>query len=183
MWKHLHIHNILLHFQHGFQSGLSCESVLIETVHDWIRAADMYRQQTQINAILLDFAKIPHKRLIIIKISLIWNENTKNWIKLFLSHQKQRVSVNGALSNNTHVTSGVPQGSVLGPVLFLLYINDINNNIQSSMRLFADDSIMYRKITSETDSNILQSDLIKLQTWSSKWQIEFKISKGVHLPI
>ena len=65
IWKHLHKHDIILHFQHGFQSGLSCESQLIETVHDWMTALD---NKTQIDAILLDFAKafdkVPHKRLL-----------------------------------------------------------------------------------------------------------------------
>ena len=62
-----------------------------------------------------------------------------------------------------------------GPVICLLDINDINNNIQSPIRLFADDSIIYRKIKSETDNSILQSDLIQLQTWSNKQQMEFNI--------
>ena len=109
--------------------------------------------------------------------------NTQNWIKSFLSNRKQRVSVNCALSDITDVTSGVPQGSVLGPVLFLLYINDINGNIKFSILLFADDSIIYRKISSKTDHEILQSDLSQLQTWSDKWQMEFNVSKCVHLPI
>ncbi len=77
--------------------------------------------------------------------------NMHNWITSFLSNRKQRVSVNGALSDITDVTSGVPQGSVLGPILFLLYINDINDineNVQSSIRLFADDNIIYSKINS-----------------------------------
>ena len=179
--KHLHKHNILLHFQHGFQSGLSCESQLIETVHDWITAMD---NKSQIDAILLDFDKVPHKRLLSKLAFYGITGNTTNWIKSFLSHRKQRVSVNGALSDNTCVTSGVPQGSVLGPVLILLNdINDINNNIQSPIRLFADDSIIYRIIKSETDNNILQSDLIQLQTWSNKWQMELNIPKCVHLPI
>ena len=145
MWKHLHKHNIILHFQHGFQSGLSCESQLIETVHDWMTAMD---NKTQIDAILLDFAKafdkVPHLRLLSKLTSYGITGNTQNWIKSFLSNRKQRVSVNGALSDITDVTSGVPQGSVLGPVLFLLYINYINGNIKSSIRLFADDSIIYR---------------------------------------
>ena len=181
MWKHT---NTTSYFQHSFQSGLSCESQLIETVHDWITAID---DKTQIDAILLDFAKafdkVPHKRLLSKLAFYGIIGNTKNWIKSFLSNKKQRVSVNGTLSDNACVTSGVPQGSVLEPVLFLLYINDINNNIQSPIRLFADDSIIYRKIKSETDNNILQSDLIQLQTWSNKWQMEFNIPKCVHLPI
>ena len=85
------------------------------------------------------------------------------------------VSVNGALSDITDVTSGVPQGSVLGPILFLPYINDINENIQSSIRLFADDSIIYRKINSNIDHQILQTDLIQLEKWSDKWQMQFNI--------
>ena len=101
----------------------------------------------------------------------------------FLSNRKQRVSVNGALSDITDITSGVPQGSVLASVLFLLYMNDIDGNIISSIRLFADDSIIYRKMSSKTDHEILQTDLNQLQTWSDKWQIEFNISKCVHLPI
>ena len=180
MWKHLHKHNIILHFQHGFQSGLSCESQLIETVHDWMTAMD---NKTQIDAILLDFAKafdkVPHLRLLS-KLTYGITGNTQNWIKSFLSNRKQRVSVNGALSDITDVTSGVPQGSVLGPVFFLLYIN---GNIKSSIRLFADNSIIYRKISSKTDHEILQTDLNQLQTWSDKWQMEFNVSKCVHLPI
>ena len=99
--------------------------------------------KTQTDAILLDFAKafdkVPHKRLLSKLSSYGITSNTHNWITSFLSNRKQRVSVNGALSDITDVTSGVPQGSVLGPILFLLYINDINENIQSSIRLFADD--------------------------------------------
>ncbi|KAI0235388.1 hypothetical protein LSAT2_014094 [Lamellibrachia satsuma] len=110
MWKHLHKHNIILHFQHGFQSGLSCESQLIETVHDWMTAMD---NKTQIDAILLDFAKafdkVPHLRLLSKLTSYGITGNTQNWIKSFLSNRKQRVSVNGVLSDITDVTSGVPQ--------------------------------------------------------------------------
>ena len=85
--------------------------------------------------------------------------------------------------DTTDVTSGVPQGSVLGPILLLPYINDINENIQSSIRLFADDSIIYRKINSNIDYQILQTDLIQLEKWSDKWQMQFNISNCVHHPI
>ena len=94
IWKHLHKHDIILHFQHGFQSGLSCESQLIETVHDWMTALD---NKTQIDAILLDFAKafdkVPHKRLLSKLTSYGITGNTHNWITSFLSNRKQRVSV------------------------------------------------------------------------------------------
>ena len=98
--------------------------------------------KTQIDAILLDFAKafdkVPHLRLLSKLTTHGITGNTQNWIKSFLSNRKQRVSVNGDLSDITDVTSGVPQGSVLGPVLSLLYINDIDGNIKSSIRLFAE---------------------------------------------
>ena len=81
IWKHLHKHDIILHFQHGFQSGLSCESQLIETVHDWMTALD---NKTQTDAILLDFAKafdkVPHKRLLSKLSSYGITSNTHNWI-------------------------------------------------------------------------------------------------------
>ena len=78
---------------------------------------------------------------------------------------------------------GITQCSVLGPILFLLYINDINENVLSSIRLFADDSIIYRNINSNIDHQILQTDLIQVEKWSDKWQMQFNISKCVHLPI
>ena len=180
IWKHLHKHYIILHFQHGFQSGLSCESQLIETVYDWMPALD---NKMHIDAILLDFAKafdkVPHKRLLSKLTSYGITGNTHNWITSFLSNRKQRVSVNGALSDITYVTSGVPQGFVLGPIRFLLYINDINENVQSSIRLFADDSIIYRNINSNIDHQILQTDLAELEKWSDKWQMQFNLSKCV----
>ena len=138
--------------------------------------------KTQIDAILLDFAKafdkVPHLRLLSKLTSYGITGNIENWIKSFLSNRKQRVSFNGALSDITDVTSGVPHGSVLGPVLFLLYID---GNIKPSIRFFADDRFIYRKISSKTDHEILQTDLSQLQAWSDKWQMEFNVSKCVHL--
>ena len=81
------------------------------------------------------------------------------------------------------VTSGVPQGSVLGPALFLIYINDITENINSQIRLFADDCLIYRPINSIEDHLILQNDLHTLVDWSNKWQMEFNIPKCTILQI
>jgi hypothetical protein len=77
--------------------------------------------------------------------------NNKNWIKSFLSNRTQAVALENTISDNADVESGVPQGSELGPVLFLIYINDITNNITSNIRLFADDCTIYRQIKTKED--------------------------------
>ena len=93
------------------------------------------------------------------------------------------VSVNGTHSSPRPVPSGVPQDSVLGPVLFLLYINDITDQIQSTMRLFADDSNVFREIKNTCDHSLLQQDLASLCEWAETWQLNFNITKCYHLGI
>ena len=85
--------------------------------------------------------------------------------------------LNGCKSKLATVISGVPQGTVLGPLLFLIYINDIVANIKSEIRLFADDCILYRKIATAHDCQILQQDMDSLFQWSKTWQMEFNVSK------
>ena len=87
------------------------------------------------------------------------------------------ITINGPHSSPANVISGVPQGSVLGPVLCILYINDIINTIHSNIRLFVDDSIIYREIRSPADHDILQTYIQKLTDWSNKWQNKFNASK------
>ena len=99
------------------------------------------------------------------------------WINVFFSNCTQIVSVKDSHSNSTNFTSGVPQGSVLGPTLFLLYINDIVDSIQSDVRLFADDSMIYRSISSESDHHILQSDLNTISKWCIDWSMELNTIK------
>ena len=100
-----------------------------------------------------------------------------------LTDRQQAVIVNGSRSTWRPVSSGVPQGSVIGRALFLLYINDINVNIQSKMRLFADDSVIYREILCQKDHDILQQDLNTLANWSRKWLMGFNIQKCAILTI
>ena len=83
----------------------------------------------------------------------------------------------GKLSNPAQVTSGVPQGTVLGTLLFLLYINDLSNNLKSSIKLFADDALLYGIVSSDVDDDQLQEDLKKLQVWQNKWQMSFNPAK------
>ena len=89
----------------------------------------------------------------------------------------------GATSKPINITSGVPQGSVLRPLLFLAYINDITTNLSSSCRLFADDCILYRKIDTPDDAKILQEDLRKLEIWEETWGMKFNIEKCMILAI
>ena len=86
--------------------------------------------------------------------------------------------IDGRFSIDAKITSGVPQGSVLGPLLFLIYINDLPNCVQNSVcRLFADDCILYQRIRSSQDSDKLQADLDQFQKWESTWLMEFSTSK------
>ena len=100
---------------------------------------------------------------------MISNNFLLSWIHAFLSNRTQLVSVNNVLSNPIEVSSGVPQGSVLGPTLFLLYINDLVDTIKhSQIMLFADDLKIFN-LSSKHD--LLQSDLNNLSLWSTKWQL------------
>ena len=89
--------------------------------------------------------------------------------RFFSLLQKQRVVVNGVKSDWAPVLSGVPQGTVLGPFLFFLYINDISSDIESELRRFADDCVCYREIKDENDTMKLQRDIDRLGSWARKW--------------
>ena len=99
------------------------------------------------------------------------------WIPSFLQDRQQRVVVNGSHSGWVHVDSGVPQGTVLGPLLFLLFIIDLPRNITSPVRLFADDCILYRTVEKPEDAEKLQQDLDTLRRWEKTWQMEFTADK------
>ncbi|XP_071945940.1 uncharacterized protein [Antedon mediterranea] len=105
---------------------------------------------------------VPHERLIAKLRAMGISGKILKWTSNFLHDRRQRVSVKGQLSCWLPVTSGVVQGSVLGPVLFLIFINDILDSINSNGKLFADDAKVYRRIRSENDAQMLQKDLDKL---------------------
>ena len=120
---------------------------------------------------------VPHNSLLVKLSGYGIQDKTLDWIGSFLSDRSQRVVVEGEQSDPAPVTSGVPQGSVLGPILFLVFINDLPKAINSSCRLFADDTIVYREISSPTDSAALQHDLEALQCWEKRWGMSFNPSK------
>jgi hypothetical protein len=100
------------------------------------------------------------------------------WIREFLLGRTHRVRVGGHLSEEVRVTSGVPQGSVLGPLLFLAYMNDISMNIESTIRLFADDCVIYRTIINKKDIENLQKDLDRLGEWAVESAMKINPSKS-----
>ena len=177
---HAKCNNILIDNQHGFRSGFSCETQLISLVEDISYAMD---NGFQTDVILLDFSKafdtVPHLRLLKKLEHYKIDSLVMNWIRSWLTQRTQSVVVNGFSSPPVSVLSGVPQGTVLGPLMFLLYINDIANGISSSIRLFADDCILYRTVKSKNDSAILQQDLNLLLHWATVWQMKFNVNKCV----
>ena len=103
--------------------------------------------------------------------------NIWRWIEAWLCDRTQRVVINGKASGWEKVTSGVPQRSVLGPTLFIIYINDIDDMITSSSLKFADDTKLLRKVGTQDDCEELQNDLHKMYKWSEDWQMVFNIDK------
>ncbi|KAI8486310.1 hypothetical protein Bbelb_360260 [Branchiostoma belcheri] len=176
--KHLESYSILTDYQHGFRAKRSTETQLILTVHDIAGALNSKRQ---VDLAILDFTKafdkVPHGRLIS-KLDYYGIQGpTLNWLKAFLTNREQTVVVEGKASAPVKVASGVPQGTVLGPLLFLLYINDLPDQLDSNVRLFADDCLLYVELSTQTDSQLLQKDLNTLEEWQSKWLMQFNPEK------
>ena len=180
--SHLDRYDILSDRQHGFRSRRSCETQLLYTYYDLIQAKNSKPVQ-QVDMIILDmskaFDKVSHPRLLAKCKAIGITGPVLSWIESWLGGRTQRVLLEGIGSNSAPVRSGVPQGSVLGPVLFLIFINDIISDISpgTSCRLFADDCLLYRPITSECDSCILQKDLQSLENWEEAWRMKFNSSK------
>ena len=176
MMKHLEIQNILFPLQHGFRRNHSCESQLLSLVQDVASCT------TQTDMLIMDFNKafdkVPHKRL---NYKLSWygiRGDTLGWISNFLFARSQRVVLDGASSDSAPVLSGVPQDTVLGPILFLIYINDLPDGVENStVRLFADDCIIYRPIRNKKDTDLLQSDLDAVGSWENTRLMQFYADK------
>ena len=177
---HLDRHRILTPLNHGFRSRHSCETQLLLTSHDLLTQREAAKQ---VDVAVLDFSKafdtVPHKRLLG-KLQLYGiTGDVHRWIGKFLTGRKQRVIVDGEKSEEVDVLSGVPQGTVLGPLLFLLHINDLPSAVHpdTKCRLFADDCLLYRTVSTTQDQLQLQRDLQQLEDWATDWGMKLNASK------
>ena len=178
--QHLDKHHILHDAQHGFRKHRSTETQLIQLIDNLAHNID---NRMQTDAILLDFQKafdkVPNQRLLYKLAYCGISPQALNWVQSFLTNRTQQVLLEGNVSSPINVTSGVPKGSVLGPIHFLIYINDLPDYIQnnSTVTLFADDTTIYHPISNQQDSNALQEDLDALQRWESDWLMHFHPQK------
>jgi hypothetical protein len=175
----LETNKFLSNDQHGFRSGRSCTTQLLETLELWTNFID---NGMSVDCIYLDFAKafdkVPHVKLVHKLKAYGFCGNLLKWLEDFLTNRQQRVVINNTQSKTELVTSGIPQGSVLGPTLFIIFINDLPEVCKSYVKIFADDTKIFNAIKSSDDATILQEDINKLVDWSEKWQLPFNMSKS-----
>ena len=173
--SHFHDNNLYANCQHGFRSKRSCMTQLMEVMEDLTTLLD---EKNPVDIIYLDFRKafdsVPHERLLCKLQAYGVTGNILNWIRNFLTGRVQKVRVGNANSSLAEVLSGIPQGSILGPVLFTVFINDLPEGIQSSCKIFADDTKIYDK---SGNCSRIQGDLKRLERWTEEWNLYFNVEK------
>ena len=176
--KHATDNAIIKIQQHGFMKKKSTLTNLLEYLEVLTKAKD---QKNPVDINYYDrkkaFDTVPHRRLLVKLRDLGIQGNILSWITGFLTNRRQRVSIRGSVSEWLPVGSGVPQGSVLGPILFLFYINDLVDGLECPILLFADDAKIFKVIKSQEDIDALVRDMKKIQEWSDKWLLIFNEDK------
>jgi ribonuclease P/MRP protein subunit RPP40 len=180
--NHLEKYKLIRDSQHGFTRGRSCLTNLLEFLEEVSANVDEGRP---VDIIYLDFSKafdkVPHQRLFRkLRAHGIGGQILK-WVQNWLTGRRQKVAVNKIYSGWENVTSGVPQGSVLGPLLFLIYINDLDIGVDSKLVKFADDTKLGRGVATEQEVEIVRQDLEKMYQWAVDWQMLFNTDKCVVL--
>ena len=157
MLDHLEKNSILTSLNHGFRTGFSCDTQPVTTVHALLTKHDT---NTQVDMTILDFSKafgtVPHNKLLHKPDQCGINGNINSWLCDFLTNRQMRVVVDDIESEAVRVDSGVPQSTVLGPILFLCHINDLQDTVKSTARLFPDDCLLYRATKTRADYQTLQ---------------------------
>jgi exonuclease III len=172
--------------QYGFMKGKSTTTQIITVLAN---IHNIFDNREKTDVIYFDLAKafdsVPHKLLLHKLKSFGIHGKLLNWITDYLTDRMQRVTCEGQNSTWLPVTSGVPQGSILGPILFIIYINDLPDILspETLCAIFADDTKIYRKIEEEEDIETLQTDINKISEWGSTWGLNFNAAKTTHLPI
>ena len=179
MLAHLKSNKLIGPSQHGFVPGRSCSTNLLSFLE---KATKIIDDGGSIDMVYLDFAKafdmVPKHRLVSKLKAHGFGGDILRWIENWLSDRKQRVRLNGKLSSWIPVTSGVPQGSVLGPILFVIFINDLEQDIRAEVVLkFADDTKIGQQMRGPEDREILQHSLDKVVSWAGRWGMKFNVSK------
>lgn len=173
--EHFTQYKLYANCQHGFRNKRSCISQLLEVIED---LTVYLNDGKNIDIVYLDFRKafdtVPHQRLLTKLKSYGITGQVYAWIKDFLLGRTQKVKVGSSLSTDSPVSSGIPQGSILGPILFTIFINDLPEGLVNICKIFADDTKLYGNAN---DSNEIQRDINKLQDWSDKWNLYFNVSK------
>jgi hypothetical protein len=177
---HLELNSLLNKSQHGFMKHRSCATNLLEFLE---KATTVVDSGKGFDIIYLDFAKafdkVPRRRLLNKVKAHGIRGPILNWIEAWLSGRRQRVVLSGKFSSWEEVLSGVPQGSVLGPLLFLIFINDLDEVLENveCIKKFADDTKIAGKVETEDDQRIIQKALDCLQQWADTWGMSFNVSK------
>ena len=179
MIDYLNSNALLSPAQSGFTAGRSTLSQLLLAQHVLV---DSFNDRACVDVLFTDLSKafdsIAHNKLILKLSAYGLHPSVCGWIKSFLSYRKQRVVVNGNLSTWLSCPSGVPQGSVLGPFLFNLYVNDMPDKLlNSSIFLYADDAKLLKRIDCRLDCILFQRDIDALSAWCNIWQLRLNISK------
>ncbi len=178
-------HRIFTCEQHGFRSRCSCLTNLIESLNDWTSTYDAPASDTDV--IYTDFQtafdQVPIRRLLYKLSQYGIRGKVLRWLTTFLVGREQRVVLEGIPSPWCAVTSGVPQDTILGPIMFLFFVNDIPEKVSTNVKLFADDCKLYNRIRNRDDCAALQDDLDSLAAWSRDWLLRFSKEKCIALCI
>ena len=178
LMDHLEENDIVTREQHGFVSGLSCITQILEVMDSWTEVVD---DGGSVDVIYTDFEtafdSVPYRRLMRKVSACGIRGKLLRWIDDFLANRTQRVVINKEKSQEGSVTSGIPQGSVLEPILFVIYINDLPANVKSQVKMFADDTKLFTRVDVPNDHEIMQNDLDELMQWSNKWKLKFHPEK------
>jgi len=171
--------------QYGFLPNRSTCSQMLDCNYEWRQALD---NNNSVDVIFIDFSKafdvVPHAKLIHKLAQMGICDQTLKWLQAFLAERRQVVDINGTISAPGAVTSGVVQGSVVGPILFVLYINDLPAACRDCIiALFADDAKAYKIIKTPQDRLLLQLSLTALWFWALKWDLQLSVDKCLYLQL